>query len=403
MLLWYTLFLPPQVALNAGGNLIYGYRFAIIAGLPFALKNLSEERRTFNLADLFVVMSGVSLMLSIWANNGPLVSIIKGGPVAIDLAGTYIIARASVKTPTEMKRVLYRIAPIFIVTGLVVATESLSHQLLIKPIADAIFGSRAVLGTSLDSYAPRYGLTRGLGPFSHQILAGLALSLALPLYWGFGKSKGAGSTRAMGLAAGILAIFSVSSTAFVSLAIGSGLIAYDALARRVSAVRWDVFLTAAAISATIIQLGYNGGLLKFGIRFALSGGSAWFRYAEWQYGLISVYRNPIFGIGFGEYERPAWMITPSIDSFWLFLAVNHGLICSFSNFLLLFIATAYVSIASKQGSIADRILMRSVAFAMANLIIAGFFTSYFGGFQNWLPLLAGAAVSLGESKPAAHV
>jgi hypothetical protein len=35
-------------------------------------------------------------------------------------------------------------------------------------------------------------------------------------------------------------------------------------------------------------------------------------------------RNPIFGIGLGEWIRPVWM-SDSMDNFWLLIAVRYGL------------------------------------------------------------------------------
>jgi len=339
--------------------------------------------------------------VSITYNHGIELGLIKGLPPAIDLIGAYIIARSSIVTVSDLKRVLTYMAPVFFIAGYFVMVESVSHKFIIKPIFDAYFGARqGGLGTALENYEQRYGLTRGLGPFPHPILAGLCLSLALPLYWGLAKSDNVGTPRLIGLAAGGLAVFSVSSTAFVSLAISCGLLAYDALTRRVAAVRWDVLLTICAALGAAIQFGYNGGLLKFGIRFAVSGGSAWFRYAEWQYGGLSVSQHPIFGIGLDEYSRPEWMITSSIDSEWLLFAVNYGLPCCLSYLILLLSSTFVLARASATGPIKNRIMMRSLAFCIVNLIISGFFVSYFGGTQNWMPLMAGAAVSLGEFRPA---
>ena len=398
VLFWYTLFLPPQVAINLAGNLIYGYRFAIIFGLPFAIQQLAKAQRKLMISDVMVSVAGSMVILSISYNNGIVAGIIKGGPIGIDIFGSYILARSSIRDVTDFKRALIWMAPVFFTAGLFVMLESVSHTLIVKPLADAVFGARNVLGTPLENYDQRLGLTRGMGSFPHPILAGLCLSLALPLYWGLNHRDHAKAPRILGLAAGAMAIFSVSSTAFVSLAISCGLLAYDALTRRVSTARWDVLLAICAIIGTVIQFTYNGGLLKFGIRFAISGGSAWFRYAEWQYGGVSVAQHPIFGIGLYEYNRPSWMLTPSIDSLWLLLAVSYGMLCCLSYFALAVLTVTNLAIASSKFETQSKIIMRSLGFCIVVLIISGFLTSYFGGVQNWLPFLAGAAVSLAEPR-----
>jgi hypothetical protein len=398
VLLWYTLFLPPQVAIDVAGNSIYGYRFAIIIGLPVVLQQLAKAQHRLTLADILLFISGITMILSISYNQGVEVGAVKGGPLLIDLVGSYIVARGSIRTTNDFKRVLIWMAPAFLVAGLLVMAESVSHGFIVKPIADALFGARSFMGTALEAYEQRFGLTRGMGPFAHPILAGLCLSLALPLYWGLSHRDDARMPRLLGLAASGMAIFSVSSTAFLSLAISLILLAYNALARRVAAARWDLFVAICVVAATTIQFGYDGGLLKFVIRIAVSGQSAWYRYAEWQYGGISVSQHPIFGTGISPWSRPSWMVSETIDSLWLLLAINYGLICCLSYMIFASLAVINISIEGYKRTNQERVIMQALAYALTSLIISGFFTSFFGGMQIWLPLLAGAAISLAQPR-----
>jgi hypothetical protein len=58
---------------------------------------------------------------------------------------------------------------------------------------------------------------------------------------------------------------------------------------------------------------------------ALNPETAFARYYQWENAWDDVMRNKIFGIGFNEWTRPWWM-PDSIDSYWLHMAVVHGLV-----------------------------------------------------------------------------
>ena len=58
--------------------------------------------------------------------------------------------------------------------------------------------------------------------------------------------------------------------------------------------------------------------------FTFSTVSAYNRILIFEYGSAEVMRNPIFGIGLGDWIRPVWM-SDSMDNFWLLIAVRYGL------------------------------------------------------------------------------
>jgi hypothetical protein len=393
VLLWYTLLLPPQVAFDVGGISLYFYRIAILLAIP----TVFSARIKLAAADALIATSAIVTVISVCWNQGFAFGMAHGAPIAVDLMGSYFIARASIRNVDDLRKVLLYLAPGLFLAGVTVMVESITHHFIIKPLADAYFGQRAVLGTRLEEYQPRLGLTRGLGPFAHQILAGLCLSLALPLYWAAREEKKNGTLRLLGILAGLMAVFSVSSTAFISLAVSAALLIYDTLARHTRAIRWNVLISLIAAGLFVIQIGFPGGILKFGIRFAMEGGSGWYRYAEWQYGLISIAQHPLLGIGLADYERPGWMITPSVDSEWLLLAIDFGYIACLSKFFMVMLVVTKAGQASQLMPVADGRLLRAVGFALANLGLAGFMVAIFGAAQNWFPILMGAAISASQA------
>ena len=78
----------------------------------------------------------------------------------------------------------------------------------------------------------------------------------------------------------------------------------------------------------------------------------------WHYGSASALNHPLFGVGLNEWERPEWM-PPSIDNFWLFLAVRYGLPAPF--LLLLAFLSIFLAVGFKKG-LDDKITAYRTAF-----------------------------------------
>jgi hypothetical protein len=86
--------------------------------------------------------------------------------------------------------------------------------------------------------------------------------------------------------------------------------------------------------------------------------SYWFRRLIWEYGSAVALNHPIFGIGLSDWERPNWM-GPSIDNFWLVLAMRAGLPAPV--LLHLTILSIFLSLGFKKG-LDDKITAYRTAF-----------------------------------------
>lgn len=77
--------------------------------------------------------------------------------------------------------------------------------------------------------------------------------------------------------------------------------------------------------------------------FSFEPASAYYRVLIWRFGSGSALNHPLFGVGFGRWDRPAWM-PPSIDMFWLYQAVIFGLPAAafmMGGFITMFISIAF--------------------------------------------------------------
>ncbi|MBS0242730.1 MAG: hypothetical protein JSS20_11180, partial [Proteobacteria bacterium] len=50
-----------------------------------------------------------------------------------------------------------------------------------------------------------------------------------------------------------------------------------------------------------------------------------YRLMIWENGLANVWANPFVGLGLNDWERPLWMVSSTVDAFWLVIAMRGGL------------------------------------------------------------------------------
>ena len=91
-----------------------------------------------------------------------------------------------------------------------------------------------------------------------------------------------------------------------------------------------------------------------------------YRMAIWEHGLDNLWNNFWFGIGREDWERPAWMVSSTIDAYWLVLPLRIGA----PAFLLLvtgIVLVAY-SVVTRGRSSPDPLRRRIAAGWMISLI-----------------------------------
>jgi hypothetical protein len=158
--------------------------------------------------------------------------------------------------------------------------------------------------------------------FEHPILFGIFCSIAVgnSAYIMRGKIVKGGLWTGF---ATFMTLMSLSSGALLSAVMQSGLIFWDWITKS----KWKVLLVIVAIITVFLELASNRGpIIIFIETLTFNSGTAWTRVIQWEYGSAEVLRNPIFGKGLtGDWIRPSWLYTSSIDAYWLVIAFRHGL------------------------------------------------------------------------------
>lgn len=322
------LLLPIEVKFVVAGLNLYAYRIAIIAAVPLLIYLAPRRAGSVNKVDMLVALGCSWMMISFVQLYGPNEGLVRSVAIVLDTFGGYLIARGSISSLNDLRRVLILIIPGLIFASGFFALESLSGQLLVRPFFTSIFGSAvsyeggAAQGNLNLLYETRIGLLRAYSVFSFPILGGVILASLLPLYLMSGLRSRAVLVGAIASAA---AFFSLSSATFIALALGIAMVLFDRFLPLLRPLRWPLVAAGLAFYGFLAEIALQGGIVGVVGRFTLNPATAYIRRMQWKYGGETVMDNPFFGIGFAIYDKPAWL-TDAIDAHFLLLALRFGLI-----------------------------------------------------------------------------
>lgn len=387
----YLTFLPPQVALSVGGVVLPFYRIGLIAITPLLVLGWMRTDTKVSTFDWLMLSAVAYIFVSLSNTEGLQRAVLNGGSTALDVSIAYFLARYSIKTRDDIRLFLILVAPGFFVAAAFVAAEMVAGRYLIQPFAAQMFG-QASEGAALENLAsPRFGLLRGTGTFPHPILAGLHLASLLSLY---ALTQLRGWPRVAGLGASLAAITSLSSAAIIMLAAQVGALVYNRAGAIFPQLSWRLALLVLVVFVIALEFSSQRGSVRTLMTLtALDPWTAYFRTLIWDYGVLNVQAHPWFGIGFAEWERPAWM-PPSIDNQWLVLAVQYGLPEAVLRFIIPFAAAVVLFYQSSTLSLREQSMARGVAFSVLFFTILGFSVAFWNNTQAWFNILTGIAVSL---------
>jgi len=184
-------------------------------------------------------------------------------------------------------------------------------------------------------YDPRLGLDRAQVAFDHPILYGVFASSTFSLLYFMPRRKDplkvAGLWRAFASLGATF--FSLSSGAFIPIGMQLGLIAWDRILTFIR-WRWKLLVGLFVLAyVTVDMLSNRTPFQVFASMLAFNGSTYYWRVLIYQYGMQNVWADPLFGFGLGgNWVRPSWMATSTVDNHWLLMAMRYGI----PGFLLIF-------------------------------------------------------------------
>lgn len=245
------------------------------------------------------------------------------GSTSIEFIGGYVLGRAYIRD-VETFSALVRFLGIIIIAILPIAFyEAFTGRPIVIETIRKLPGLTSFVSPDT---TPRMGLSRVQAVFPHPILYGLFASVGFSLY--FVGLKGIVSTPVRYLMSTLISLsvfFSLSSGALLSIILQIGLITW-AWALKPVKYKWLILFAIFAALYVIIDLLSNRTPVQVFMTYAtFSAHNAYWRAAIFEWGMVNIWNNPVFGLGFNPWVRPRWMHTPSVDNFWLLMAMRYGI------------------------------------------------------------------------------
>lgn len=314
--------LPTSVSLNLGGLRLSVYRVVLIVMfLPMLMTLLTGKRGKINIFDYLVLGHSAWAVMALikWGGIGQ--GIESGGIYVVEYAGAYFLGRLYIRGVDDFNA--FARAYVGVVVWLLVFTvpEALTEIHILHDFFAAGTGSPPA--PYIDK---RMGLERTFGPFDHPILYGVFSASAFSMSYFVVAERKLMNFKGMGKVLGVsLATFmSASGGPYVVLLIQGFVAGWERVLFDVRG-RWRaLFGMFLAVYLWIDLMSTRTPFHVFVTYFTFSTQSAYNRINIWNYGTAEVGRNPIFGIGLGDWIRAPWM-SDSMDNFWLLIAVRYGL------------------------------------------------------------------------------
>lgn len=313
---------PPELSVNAGSLRISAYRAVLLFFfLPCFGRLLTKKAGPWHPCDgLMILHAGWSAFAMI-NYAGIAQGLESGGIYFIEATGAYLLGRCYVRSVADyaaVSRLMMRV--VFVMCGIAMI-ESFTGQHFVRDISRACLG-----GPSLPFIEPRMGLHRAYGSFDHPILFGIFCASTFSLAFYYSPDDRPAKTPLIRSGITLLAtFFSLSAGAFSALGVQIMLVIWDLLTRGIGR-RWGILTGIFATIMLLISLTSNRSPVKvFLTYFTFSTGTGYNRLRIFDCGTAEVMRHPLLGIGLGDWERPSWMVSGSMDNFWLATAVRYGL------------------------------------------------------------------------------
>jgi len=239
----------------------------------------------------------------------------------IEGLGAYMIGRCFIRTPEAF----YKVIRLLFILVVLVTPFALYETVTGNNVLLKLFNAA---GTSyVDVYKDRrLGLDRVQGPFAHPIHFGVFFGALVGVTYyvlGYGRSW-IGRNFLTGWVT-VIGALALSSGPLAALTAQAFFILWDGMFRNVRS-RWYILTGLALLAYVALDLLSNRNPFEVFISYlAFNAHTAYNRILIFEWGLKNILDNPVFGIGYNNWERLSWM-TGSFDMFWLLQSMQHGLL-----------------------------------------------------------------------------
>ncbi|WP_210879741.1 O-antigen ligase family protein, partial [Roseovarius autotrophicus] len=319
----YLLIVITPVRFNLGPLLMTGLRlYLILLIIPLVFRLLSGRMGGIFAIDVLFILHIIWMTIALSMNNPDMV-VTQFGSVGVEFLGGYLLARAYIRTPESFSALCRWIVMIVVFTAPFAVIESINGRPIIIETINRIPG---LFSVSDVQNPPRMGLERAQVVFAHPIHYGLFCSVAMSLCFVALRDQISDFWRYM--FSGIILIsgfLALSSGALLAIVLQLCLIIWAVLFKGLR-WRWWLLVGLFAIAYIIVEVLSNRSAIIVLLSYAsFSAHNAYWRSIIFEWGMVNVWANPVFGIGLNDWVRPWYMFSGSMDNFWLVMAVRYGI------------------------------------------------------------------------------
>ncbi len=375
-----SIFIPVEFHYLVGTLRIEAYRIVLGLALVYALFNIKKLLDNADLIDIFLLFFVILASASLIYNHGLKDGIESAGILGIEILGSFYLARFYITTPKRYYQINMLFVTILALLLVFSLYEAFAKHRILHEWARNITGHDSLDYRLYTHYYIRLGIMRTTNLFAHPILYGTIGAIFFPfivlltLY----RFKFSYLLRAIALLVGMITTLSSAPL----LAIGfQGLTAVLSKFWHGGKRFWFGASFIVLSGLILISAISNRGLFAILVsHLTFNPVTGYYRMLQWQYTQDDILDHPLFGIGLHDWTRPEWM-NNSIDSFWLLVTLQHGLIAGFILLFICLYAVFHVLNTLYKHHPASRWMVESWILAFMSLILIGFTVDYFGKLQ----------------------
>lgn len=330
-LLMWSLILP--VIVNLGPLRLSPNRIILVLTVvPLIIMWLMGAAGRIRVADILVILSSLWMAITLVVYGGtPLIE--TAGITGVEMLGPYLMARCLIRTEKQYQKLIRHLYWIAVVLAPLAAIEATTGIRALHMLFDPFFPTFPY-GSNM-----RWSMIRAHTGFEHPILFGCFTAfLFSPIYFSLRLRMSPVKAFIMALPAPVATFFALSMGAYLGLIVQFMLIGWAFVMGKLTA-RWYILSGLILFAYIFVDVLSNRNPFQVFISYLVfDAHTAYWRVLIFTFGIQNVWANPIFGIGLGEWFRPYFMYSSSVDNFWLLMAMRHGI----PGFIL--ITGAYVAV-----------------------------------------------------------
>lgn len=259
---------------------------------------------------------------------------------SITSLGGYMVARVLIRNHSDYEK-FFR----YFFYGLLFFMPFALFEMVTKRVLVSEFFSFFMEVQPRPNNDPRLGLSRAQVFTEHPITFGLFCSIGVANLFYIYRGQFMRRMTRTGVAV-FMTLLSLSSAPTIAVGMQFILIGWDQMLAR-ARYKWVLLIVVIAVPLSVVQLAAPDGLVGLVINnLSYNPQTGWARTTIFEYGIAEVWRHPFFGIGMNEWIRP-WWFGPSVDNFWLLMAMRYGLPALL--FLWVGLAVHAIQIMSRKG------------------------------------------------------